>query len=127
MHYWQAATQPLQLVHSDICGPINPTSNSKERYFITFTDDYSRKTWVYFWGEKSEAIAVFKKFKAQVEKETGQYIKIFRTDRGGEFTSHEFTNLCEMNGIRRQLTATHHSKTVWQRGKIAQSLIWCEV
>lgn len=58
-------------------------------------------------GKKFEAIVVFKRFKAQVEKETGQSIKVFRTDHGGEFTSHEFTNLCEMNGIRRQLTATY--------------------
>ena len=58
-------------------------------------------------GKKSGAIAVFKRFKGQVEKETGQSIKVFRIDHGGEFTSHEFTNLCEMNGIRRQLTATY--------------------
>jgi len=33
----------LELVHSDICGPINPISNGGKRYFITFIDDYSRK------------------------------------------------------------------------------------
>ncbi|XP_075475779.1 uncharacterized protein LOC142511839 [Primulina tabacum] len=52
---WRAS-QILQLVHADICGPINPTSNSKKRYLITFIDDFSRKTWVYFLVEKSEAI-----------------------------------------------------------------------
>lgn len=35
------------------------------------------KTWVYFLGEKFEAIVVFKIFKAQVGKETGQFIKVF--------------------------------------------------
>ena len=40
---WRAS-QILQLVHADICGPINPTSNSKKRYLITFIDDFSRKT-----------------------------------------------------------------------------------
>ncbi|TXG59628.1 hypothetical protein EZV62_014201 [Acer yangbiense] len=44
---WRAK-QPLQLIHSDLCGPINPASNSSKMYFISFTDDYSRKTWVYF-------------------------------------------------------------------------------
>lgn len=43
---WRAS-QILQLVHADICGPINPISNSKKRYLISFIDDYSRKTWVY--------------------------------------------------------------------------------
>ncbi|KAI5316393.1 hypothetical protein L3X38_036100 [Prunus dulcis] len=97
----------LQFVHADICGPINPTSNSKKRYLITFIDDFSRKTWVYFLVEKSEAFVVFKNYKARVEKETGAYIRALRTDRGGEFTSQEFTNFCSVNGIRRQLTAAY--------------------
>jgi hypothetical protein len=40
----------LQLVHTDICGPINPILNSKKRYLLTFIDDFSWKTWVYFFG-----------------------------------------------------------------------------
>lgn len=49
---WRA-NDVLQLVHSDICGPINPSSNRGKRYLITFIDDFSRKTWVYFLQEKS--------------------------------------------------------------------------
>lgn len=103
---WRAK-KALQLVHSDICGPINPASNSNKRYFITFTDDYSRKTWVYFLQQKSEALIVFKSFKNFVEKESGQEIKVLRTDRGGEFNSNEFMNFCALYGIRRQLTAAY--------------------
>lgn len=94
-------------MHADICGPIKPISNGKKRYFITFTDHFSRKTWVYFLMEKSEALAVFKSFKIHVEKETNSLIRVLRTDRGGEFTSQEFINFCDVNGIRRQLTATY--------------------
>jgi transposase InsO family protein len=97
----------LQLVHADICGPINPISNSKKRYLLTFIDDFSRKTWVYFLVEKSEAFVVFKHYKAKVEKETGACIRALRTDRGGEFTSQDFTNFYGVNGIRRQLTAAY--------------------
>ena len=43
---WRAKVV-LGLVHSDICGPITPISNGGKKYFITFIDDYSRKTWVY--------------------------------------------------------------------------------
>jgi hypothetical protein len=103
---WRA-NHILQLVHSDICGPLNPTSNSHKRYFITFTDDFSRKTWVYFLVEKSETIEVFKRFKAKVEKETEKFIQCFRTDRGGEYTSNEFVDVCERSGIKRQLTAAY--------------------
>jgi transposase InsO family protein len=94
-------------VHADICGPINPISNSKKRYLISFIDDYSRKTWVYYLVEKSEALHVFKSFKTKVEKETGLCIWGLRTDRGGEFTSLEFTDFCTTNGIQRQLTASY--------------------
>jgi transposase InsO family protein len=113
---WRAS-HVLQLVHSDICGPMNPTSNSNKRYFITFTDDFSRKTWVYFLKEKSEAIEMFRKFKARVEMEAKQHIQCLRTDRGGEYTSSEFVNLCESNGIKRQLTAayTPHQNGVSER------------
>nr|CAN63536.1 hypothetical protein VITISV_002860 [Vitis vinifera] len=103
---WRAK-KALELVHSDICGPIIPNSNGSKRYIITFIDDYSRKIWVYFLQEKSEAFVAFKSYKALVEKEVGNPIKFFRMDRGGEYNSHEFANFCENHGIRRQLTATY--------------------
>ena len=78
-----------------------------KRYFITFTDDYSHKTWVYFLHEKFEAFITFQRFKAKVEKMTGCFIKNFRTDRGGEFNSNNFAKFCDDNGIQRQLTAPH--------------------
>ncbi|KAL4289934.1 hypothetical protein GQ457_14G000710 [Hibiscus cannabinus] len=57
------AKHPLKLIHTDICGPITPESFSGKRYFISFVDDFSRKTWVYFLKEKSEAFEAFKMFK----------------------------------------------------------------
>jgi transposase InsO family protein len=103
---WRAS-QKLELVHSDICGPINPKSNGGNRYFITFTDDYSRKTWTYFLQDKSSAFDVFKKFKSLVEKESGCVIQCLRTDRGGEFTSTMFNDFCSEQGVKRQLTAAY--------------------
>ena len=66
---WRAS-QILQLLHADICGPIKPISNSKKWYLLTFIDDFSRKTWVSFLTEKSEAFDVFKRFKIRMKKET---------------------------------------------------------
>ena len=103
---WRASSK-LELVHADICGPISPVSEGSKRYFICFIDDYSRKAWVYFLAFKSDAFTYFKLFKALVEKETGLPIKCLRTDRGGEFTSNEFKEYCERNGIKRQLTAAY--------------------
>lgn len=74
---------------------------------MCFIDDYSRKAWVYFLVEKSEAFQSFKYFKNLVEKETGQFIKCLRTDRGGEFNSEKFNEFCKENGIKRQLTTAY--------------------
>ena len=37
------ATQVLELVHSDVCGPMKILSFGGARYFVTFIDDFSRK------------------------------------------------------------------------------------
>ena len=49
---WRAS-QILDLIHVDICGPITPMSNSNKRYTLCFIDDYSRRSWIYFLMEKS--------------------------------------------------------------------------
>ncbi|PNX86713.1 copia-type polyprotein, partial [Trifolium pratense] len=103
---WRASNK-LELIHSDICGPINPSSNGGCKYFITFTDDFSRKTWTYPLKDNSSAFEVFRKFKALVEKESNHQIKCLRTDRGGEFTSSQFNDFCSEHGIKRQLTAAY--------------------
>lgn len=103
---WRAK-EVLECIHSDICGPISPTSINGLRYILCFIDDYSRKAWVYFLKEKSDAFNQFKLFKKRVETETGKNIKCLRTDRGGEYTSNEFSSYCKEQGIRRQLTTAY--------------------
>jgi len=49
-------TQPLQLVHSDLCGPMQHKSFGGSRYFLTFIDDYTRKVFVYFLKSKDEVL-----------------------------------------------------------------------
>ena len=111
------ASQPLQLLHSNICGPISPISNSHKRYVLTFIDDFSRKIWVFFLTEKSDTFRMFQLFKTKVEKETGTSIRGLRTDQGGEFTSTEFIYFCATNGIHRQLTAAYTPQQKWSGRK----------
>ena len=105
------------MVHSDICGPITPISNGGKKYFITFIDDYSRKTWVYIHQEKSEAFNIFKSFKARVENETGRTIKNLWTDHGEEYFSKVFDVFCETHGFRKELITayTPQQKSVAER------------
>ncbi|CAL2280264.1 unnamed protein product [Prunus armeniaca] len=78
---WRA-NEPLELIHSDLCGPMQTASPSGNKYFITFIGDFSRMCWVYFLRNKSETFHVFKKFKVMVELQSGYHVKRLRTDRG---------------------------------------------
>ena len=91
----------------DICGPISPPTLGGNRYFLLIIDDFSRLIWVAMIQHKSDALEAFKKFKALAETEKGGKLKAVRTDRGGEFTSTEFSNFCISNGIKRDLTAPY--------------------
>ena len=57
----------LQMVHMVLAGPFSKTSVSQGRYILTFVDDFSRFTWVYFLHRKSEVLEKFIAFKTHVE------------------------------------------------------------
>ena len=75
----------LHLVHSDVFGPVSVPSLGKSMYYVSFIDDFSRKTWIYFFVNNSKVFSKFKGFKAFVENQTEKRIKVLRTDNGGEF------------------------------------------
>ena len=68
----------LELIHSDVCGPMPSTSLSGYEYYVTFIDDYSRKTWIYFLKTKDEVFGKFKEFKALIENHSERRIKTLR-------------------------------------------------
>jgi len=82
----------LDVVHSDVCGPMAVSSLGGYFYFTTFIDDFSRKTWIYFLKGKEEVFSKFKEFKTQVENLTNRKIKVLRSNNGGEYTSKDFNN-----------------------------------
>uniref|UniRef100_A0A2N9GJC7 Integrase catalytic domain-containing protein n=1 Tax=Fagus sylvatica TaxID=28930 RepID=A0A2N9GJC7_FAGSY len=97
----------------DIWGPVRTPSKGGAQYFMSFIDDYSRKAWVYFLKNKSEAFAKFKIWKAEVENQTGRKIKCLRTDNGTEYRDGDFLKFCEEYGIKRHFTVR---KTPQQNG-----------
>ena len=62
---------PLEIVHLDLCGPMQTPSLAGSHYVLTFIDDYTRKTWVYFLKQKSEVLEKFYHFKALVRSKVG--------------------------------------------------------
>ncbi|KAL0316519.1 UNVERIFIED_CONTAM: Retrovirus-related Pol polyprotein from transposon TNT 1-94 [Sesamum radiatum] len=97
-------TCPLELVHSDICGPMNVRACHGAFYFLTFIDDYSRYGSVYLLSLRSKALECFKRFLAEVENQREMNLKVLRTDRGREYLSEQFKRICEDKGIIRHLT-----------------------
>ena len=90
------------MIHSDISVPIPTTSMNGSRYVLTFIDDFSRYTWVFFIKKKSEVLEKFTNLKELIENAFGKKIKILRSDNGGEYISNEFLNICSQSGIHIQ-------------------------
>jgi len=101
------AKEPLELVHSDVFGPVKQASISGRKYLVTFIDDFSRYVWIYFMKKKSETFSKFKEFKEVAEAEVGKEIRCLRSDNGGEYTSDEFCNFLQECRIRHQFTCTN--------------------
>ncbi|WVZ92975.1 hypothetical protein U9M48_039002 [Paspalum notatum var. saurae] len=97
----------LELVHGDLCGPISPATHGGRKYFLLLVDDTTRFMWLRLLSSKDEAPEAIKHFQAKVEVETGNKLKVLRTDRGGEFTSVEFGRYCADEGVERHLTAPY--------------------
>ncbi|KAK4397694.1 Retrovirus-related Pol polyprotein from transposon TNT 1-94 [Sesamum angolense] len=76
------ATHPLELVHSNICGPMNVRARHGAFYFVTFIDDYSCYGSVYLLSHRSEALDCFKRFLAEVENQREMNLKVLKTDKG---------------------------------------------
>ncbi|KAK8597339.1 hypothetical protein V6N12_065809 [Hibiscus sabdariffa] len=100
----ERASDLLGLIHSDVCGPMNTQARGGFHYFITFTDDFSRYGYIYLMRHKSEALEKFTEFRNEVQNQHGKSIKALRSDRGGEYLSHEFDELLKECGIVSQLT-----------------------
>ena len=101
------STEKLQLVHSDVCGPMSVASMGSAKYFVTFTDDFTRYCRVYFLKKKSEVFEKFKQYEAEVTNCSGKKIKTLRTDNGGEYTSTEFEAYLRKKGIRHEVSTPY--------------------
>ena len=99
----ERASDLLELIHTDVCGPMSSTARGGFQYFITFNDDLSRYGYVYLMRYKSETFEKFKEFHNEVENQRNKKIKASRSDRGGEYLSHEFSDHLKSCGIVPQL------------------------
>lgn len=90
----------LNMIHSDIMGPIHPPTPSGAQYILTFVDDHTRHNVIYLLRCKSETFGRFKQYKALMESRMNAKIVKLKSDRGGEYSSTEFMHYLSENGIQ---------------------------
>jgi hypothetical protein len=117
----------LELVHGDLYAPITPTTPGGKKMFLLIVDDFSRFMWVALLPSKGCTPEAIKDVRAQAEVALGQRMSCLRTDRGGEFTSLDFSKHCVETGVRRQLTAPYSAQQngmVERRNQMIVATTW---
>lgn len=94
----------LELIHSDVCGPITPVGQNGERYFVTFIDDWSHFVMVFPMKNKDEVFELFKMYVTLVTAKFSTKISRLKCDNGGEYKNHVFEAFCRQQGIQIEYT-----------------------
>ena len=97
----------LELIHSDVCGPMPTALIGGAKYFVTFIDDFTRYCFVYFMNSKTEVVEKFKEFKHLVENQLNKRIKALRTDNGLEYVNSHLSKILRNNGIIHEKTVAY--------------------
>lgn len=108
------AKRLLEIVHSDVCGPITPTSYDGKRYFVTFIDDFSNFVCVYIIERKDQVIECFREYINMTQTKFNRKLENLRCDNGREYCSNDFRKLCKDNGTTIDYTVPY---TPQQNGK----------
>ncbi|XP_051163516.1 uncharacterized protein LOC127282958 [Leptopilina boulardi] len=99
--------ETFDLLHTDVCGPIQTVTPSKKRYIITIIDDYSRYSTVRFMEHKNEAGNIIKQFVEMVKTQFNKTPKCIRSDRGKEYVNQDLQNYLKNKGVKLQYTVSY--------------------
>jgi hypothetical protein len=77
---------------NNVFGCVSVPSLGKSVYYVSFIDDFSRNTWIYFLRKKSKVFDRFKEFKDLVENQKEKRIKVLRKDNGGDLCENNLNN-----------------------------------
>lgn len=102
----KSSTQ-LELVHMDVCGPIQVRSAGGARYLATFIDDYSKLSHVVPVKQKADVALVVKSTISLLENLSGKLLKAIRTDRGTEYLNTELQTFFSSKGVIHSTTAPY--------------------
>jgi hypothetical protein len=79
------SASPLELVHTDLMGPITPASAGGAVYILTIIDDFTRFASAILLRKKTQVAEAWRTWWKRAEKQTGFYVKRIRCDKGTEF------------------------------------------
>ena len=96
--------QRLQIMHSDLAGPMQVQSIQGSKYITTFIDDFSRHEVVYFLKSIDQCAATFTKFLAWAENQTSERMLALHSDPRGEYLSGAIRTVLDQKGIKHKLT-----------------------
>lgn len=99
--------RPLERVFMDTWGPTRVKGRGGEKYFLSITDDYSRKVSVYPIKSKDLVFKVFERHITRAERFLDTKLKSIRTDNGSEFLNRHFQKFCSDTGVKHELTNTY--------------------
>ncbi|GFV41423.1 retrovirus-related Pol polyprotein from transposon TNT 1-94 [Trichonephila clavipes] len=105
------SSQILELLHADLCGPINIESYGGAKYFMVIVDDFSGMYFTYFLKNKYEVFDIFSQFKAKYENLIDKRIKKIRTDNGLEFVNEQLDTYLANSGIFHEKTISYNSES----------------
>lgn len=98
----------LEYIHTDLWGSSNTVSSlSGAHYFLTLTDDFSKRVWIYYLKTKDEVFSCFTEWKLMVENQMGKRVKCLRSDNRLEFCNQKMDNLCKESRIKRDKTCPY--------------------
>src|SRR6202453_2326768 len=97
-------TEILQVVHSDLAGPLQTRSIQGSTYIATFIDDHSKHAILYFLKSKDQLFEALKMYLAWAETQTSLKMRALHTDQGGEYMAGQVQALLKERGIEHHTT-----------------------
>ncbi|XP_075098044.1 uncharacterized protein LOC142175359 [Nicotiana tabacum] len=115
-----STSNPLELLHMDLCGPMRVPIGGGKRYIFVIVDDYSRFTWTMFLRTKDETFKVFVAFVKKIQVKMESKVDCIRSDHGTEFHNAKFDEFCSENGITHNFSAP---RTPQQNGVVHDQIL----
>ena len=115
-----STSQPLKLLHVDLCGPMRITSRGGKTYVFVIVDNYSRFTWTLFLASKDESFEKFLALRKKIEKRVRHSLVRLRSNHGKEFKNSSFIDYCNEHGVHHNFFCPQN--TPIEQGGRAQKL-----